>query len=141
MRDPLRRLKSLPWFPLLQNAALTILLATALDIALLLILFGLFRIWPEGTNLLVGGGMTQQLLQFTAAGGIGALSVILLERWFRHILLDGATLWASVGCLVLVLYLKGFLQPVPTLFVGLSYLQFVGLMLGLFSQGRTYWRW
>lgn len=140
MRNPLWRFKSLPWIPLLQNALLTVLLATVLDIALFFILGALFRAWPEGTSIVLQGGVVELLLLFAVAGGIGALAVILMERVFRSIMLDGAVLWALVGCLVLVLYLKRFL-PIPTLLVGISYVQFVGLLLGLFSQGRRHWRW
>jgi hypothetical protein len=45
-----------------------------------------------------------------------------------------------VGCLAVVLYVKSLL-PIPDFLVGISYIQFVGLLLGLFSQGRTHWRW
>jgi hypothetical protein len=140
MRDPLWRLKTLPWVPLIQNALLTVLLATLFDLALLLLLTGLINLWPDGSLLVLQGGIVQLLLQFMVAGGIGALAVILLERVFRGVVLDTATLWAMVGCLALVLYLKSFL-PLPTFLVGLSYVQFVGLILGLFSRGRSHWRW
>ena len=140
MRNPLWRLKSLPWIPLLQNALLTVLLATVLDIALVFILGTLINVWPEGTSLVFQGGVVQLLLQFAAGGGVGALAVILMERVFRQIILDAAVLWALVGGLVLVLFIKGIL-PIPTLLVDLSYIQFVGMLLGLFSQGRRHWRW
>jgi hypothetical protein len=140
MRNPLWRLKSLPWIPLLQNAGLTVLLATVLDVALWFILGALFRVWPEGTSLVLQGGIVQLLLVFAAAGGVGALAVILMERVFRQVILDAAVLWALVGCLVLVLFIKGLL-PIPSLLVGLSHVQFVGMLLGLFSQGRRHWRW
>lgn len=140
MRNPLWRLKSLPWIPLIQNALLTVLLATVLDIALVFLLRGLFSVWPQGTNAILQGGIVVLLLQFVAAGGIGALAVILMERVFRHVMLDTATLWALVGCLALVLFVKSLL-PMPILLVGLSYIQFVGMLLGLFSQGRSHWRW
>lgn len=140
MRNPLWRLKSLPWIPLLQNALLTVLLATVLDIALIFMLAALFNVWPEGSSIVLAGGIAQLLLQFAAAGGIGALAVVLMERLFRHVILDAAVLWALVGCLVLVLFIKNLL-PIPTWLVGLSYVQFVGMLLGLFSQGRRHWRW
>ncbi|MGD1860564.1 MAG: hypothetical protein ACFB0E_11410 [Leptolyngbyaceae cyanobacterium] len=140
MRDPLWRIKSLPWIPLFQNALLTVLIATVLDIVLLFALTALLAIWPEGASAIVQGGVVGLLLALLAAGGVGALAVILMERVFRHIILDGATLWALVGCLAVVLFVKSWL-PIPALFVGISYMQFVGMMLGLFSQGRSYWRW
>jgi len=140
MRDPLWRVKTLPWIPLIQNALLTVLLATVLDVALLFWVAGLSNVWPQGTSAALQGGLVGLLLQFMVAGGIGVLAVILMERVFRQVRLDAATLWALVGCLVLVLFVKSLL-PIPAFLVGLSYLQFVGLMLGLFSQGRSHWRW
>ncbi|MEM6519764.1 MAG: peptide chain release factor 1 [Cyanobacteria bacterium P01_C01_bin.70] len=140
MRDPLWRIKTLPWIPLFQNALLTVLIVTVLDIALLFALTALFEVWPEGTSAIAQGGVVGLLLALLAAGGVGALAVILMERVFRHIVLDGATLWALVGCLAIVLYVKSWL-PIPALLVGISYFQFIGMMLGLFSQGRSYWRW
>lgn len=140
MRDPLWRVKSLPWMLLIQNALLTVLLATGLDIALLFLVAGLSNAWPEGISAILQGGITGLLLELMVAGGVGALAVILMERIFRYVTLDAATLWALVGCLALVLLVKGLL-PIPEFLVGLSYIQFVGMMLGLFSQGRSHWRW
>lgn len=140
MRNPLWRLKTLPWIPLFQNALITVLLATVLDIALIFVVQTLFAVWPQGTSLVLSGGIVRLLLSFAAAGGIGALAIIMMERIFRHVLLDTAVLWALVGCMALVLWLKSLL-PIPSLLVGISYVQFVGMMMGLFSQGRRYWRW
>ncbi|MDB9525968.1 peptide chain release factor 1 [Oscillatoria sp. CS-180] len=139
MRNPFWRLKTLPWSPLIQNAALTVVLATVLDLILIFTLTLLLNIWPQGSLLLLQGGTVQILLAFLAAGGVGALAVILMERVFRNVLLDATTLWALIGCLTVVLFLKSLL-PIPALLVGLSYIQFVGLIFGLFSQGRGYWR-
>ena len=140
MRDPLWRVKSLPWIPLIQNALLTVLLATALDVALIFLLSAMLTVWSEGATALLQGGIVGLLLQVVAAGGIGALAVELMERFFQSVRLDGATLWALVGCLALVLWVKSLL-PIPSFLVGISYVQFVGLMLGLFSRGRSHWRW
>ena len=106
MRDPLWRVKTLPWIPLIQNALLTVLLATVLDVALLFWVAGLSNVWPQGTSAALQGGLVGLLLQFMVAGGIGVLAVILMERVFRQVRLDAATLWALVGCLVLVLFVK-----------------------------------
>lgn len=140
MRDPLWRLKTLPWITLLQNALLTVLVATLLDIALLAILTALLNSSPQAGGLaLLGGGVGFMLLLLVAASGVGALSVILMERVFPQVLPDAATLWALVGCLALVLFLHNVL-PIPAILVGFSRFQMVGLMMGLFAQGRPYWR-
>lgn len=140
MRDPLWRLKTLPWAILLQNALLTVLLATLLDMLLSLSLQGLIEVFPASRGLLDAGSLGWLLLSWLAAGGVGALAVILMERVFSQVVLDTATLWAMVPCLALALFVKGVL-PIPQLLVGFSYIQVVGVVLGVFSQGRSHWRY
>lgn len=141
MRNPLWRLKTLPWILLLQNALLTVVLATLLDILLLFVLSLLAGIGSSDTAFaLLGGGVGSTLLVLIAAGGMGALSIILMERFFRNVMPDGAILWALVACLALILYIRSFL-PIPFILIGFSQLQLVGMMLGLFAQGRRYWRY
>lgn len=137
MRNPLWRLRTLPWGTLFQNALLTTAIATLLDIAFLFLIQLLGR---QGVDFVIpGGGMGLMLLLLLVGGGIGALGVILMDRLFRQVFLDIATLWALVGCLAVVLFVKGLL-PVPAALVGISRLQLVGIILGLFAQGRAYWR-
>lgn len=138
MRNPFWRLKTLPWAILFQNALLTVFIATLLDIALFGFTVLLSNQFQQG-SLIPGGGVGVTLVVLVAAGGIGALSVILMERLFRRVILDTATLWALVACLGIVLFGKSFL-PVPTFLVSISRLQLIGIILGLFAQGRPYWR-
>ena len=141
MRNPLWRLKRLPWGILFQDALLTVALATCLDIAVQLLLVAIART-DLGTFRVItlpSGGLTFLLFGLVISGGIGALSVILMERFFRQVLLDAATLWALFVCLVLVLYLKTLL-PIPALLLARYHMSVVGLLLGLFAQGRGYWR-
>lgn len=140
MRDPLWRLKTLPWVTLLQNAALSVLIATAGD----LILVQLFLRLPAG--IADGGlsallGLLLLLLPFLAAVGLGALSVLLMEWLFRAVYLDTSTLWALVPCLALMLFLKGLVPALPTLMISFSYSQLVGVVLGIFFKGKRYWRY
>lgn len=135
MRDPLWRLKRLPWPILLQDASFTILIATALDNLLILALAF------SGGLALINLPLLNMLLPFAAAVGIGALAVVLMERIYRHILLDTAVLWALVPCLALVLILKSLIPQIPTLFVSLSYPQLVGMVLGIFLNSKRHWRY
>ncbi|HEY9738342.1 MAG TPA: hypothetical protein V6D06_18745 [Trichocoleus sp.] len=139
MRDPLRRLKTLPWAILLQNAALTVLIAAVLDFIFLLLLNQL------PTALLEGGfsvllNLLFLVLPVLAMAGVGALSVILMERFFQVVYLDTAVLWALVPCIGLMLFLKGLIPNLPEVLVGLSYSQIVGVVLGVFLKGKRYWR-
>ncbi len=138
MRNPFWQLKHLPWLTLVQCALLTIAIATGLDILLQLLLIQLAQVWPASGGI-AGGQFTALLLLLLTAGGIGALAVILMEVLFAKVFLNRGTLWALVGCLALVLWIKGFF-PIPTIFVSLSQLQLMGMVLGLFSKGRVYWR-
>lgn len=140
MRNPLWRLKTLPWITLLQNAFLTVLVATLLDIALLVFLSFIGSGFQSDGFRLLGGGVGGTLLVILVAGGVGALAVVLMERFFRQVILDTATLWALVGCLALILFLKSRIPVIPGFLVGFSQMQIVGVVLGLFAQGRTYWR-
>lgn len=140
MRNPIWRLKTLPWVTLLQNAALTVVLATVLDVGLLLLLGALWQVWPSVENLVLENALVGSGLALLAAAGIGALAVVLMERLFRWVRLDGGTLWALVGCLALLLFIKSQL-PIPSLLVGFSQPQIIALLVGLFTKGRSHWRW
>ncbi|MEO1095853.1 MAG: peptide chain release factor 1 [Cyanobacteria bacterium J06638_28] len=137
MRNPLWRLKTLPWIALLQNALLTVALATVLEFTLFFILTAISG--AQGSTVAIpGGGTGLLLLSLAVAGGIGALAVLLMERLFRNVILDSSVLWGLVGCLALVLFIKSLL--VPTFLVGVSRPQLIGLVFGLFAQGRSHWR-
>lgn len=134
MRDPLWRLKTLPWLVLLQAAALTVVVASLLDLLLAIALLNL----PQPPTFL--NGISGLLLVLLAAGGIGVLAVTVMETIFARVLLNQGVLWALLVCVALFLWLRQWV-PVPAVLVGLSYYQFVGMMVGLFSKGRRYWRY
>ena len=134
MRDPLQRLKYLPWLELFQAAALTTLIVTVLDIVLIQILL----ILPPQPSTFFAT-ILASLSIFAAAIGIGALAVYVMERFFRQIYINAAILWALVFCLALLLLIKSYLR-IPILLTGISYLQFIGMILGASLQGRRYWR-
>ncbi|HEY9876970.1 MAG TPA: hypothetical protein V6D29_00880 [Leptolyngbyaceae cyanobacterium] len=140
MRNPLWRLKTLPWLILLQNAALTVLIATVLDILLILALSSLSGL-GGGRALVPLLSILGVVLPILAGIGMGALAVLLMERFFRQVFLDTAVLWALTPCLALVLILKGLIPQVPDLVVALSYPTFVGIVLGVFVKGKRYWRY
>ena len=133
MRDPLQRLKYLPWLELFQVAALTTLLVTVLDLVLIQILVTAF---PQPS---VFFGPLGILLLFVSAIGIGALAVYLTERFFRQVHINAGILWALAFCLTLLLFIKTYLQ-IPTFLTGISYPQFIGVILGVSFKGRRYWR-
>lgn len=137
MADPLRRFKYLPWRSLLQVSGLTILIVIFLELllpagyrqsyALYSTLSTLYKP-PLGT-----------IINFATAVGVGAFAVYLLERFYKQLFIHTATLWALVLCLALVIFLKSLLPVVPLL-VGLNYLHLIGVIVGVFWKGRSYWR-
>ncbi|NJL45625.1 MAG: peptide chain release factor 1 [Leptolyngbyaceae cyanobacterium SM2_3_12] len=137
MRNPFWRLKSLPWVPLLQTALMVVVIATLADLVLIQLLNSLLPGIPGALmpliQLLLGA------LPLAAGFGMGALALVILERFFASIYLDRGVLWALVPCLALVLWLKGFL-PIPAAFVSINYGQIVGLLLGIFVTGKRHWR-
>ncbi|HEY9880285.1 MAG TPA: hypothetical protein V6D29_17650 [Leptolyngbyaceae cyanobacterium] len=140
MRNPLWRLKTLPWLILLQNAALTVLIATVLDILLILALSSLSGA-GAGSALVPLLSLLGVVLPILAGIGMGALAVLLMERFFRQVLLDTAVLWALTPCLALMLILKNLIPQLPSLLVALSYPTFVGIVLGVFVKGKRHWRY
>ena len=132
--DPFRSLKYLPWATLFQNAALTTLVASAIDILLMLgirqlVLFNVLRIQ-----------LLALIIFFLAAAAIGALGVWLMDRFFPQVYLNAGCMWALIGCLILTLWLKSLIPVIPSLFTKLDYNGVIGIVLGVFWQGRRYWR-
>ncbi|MBD2258176.1 peptide chain release factor 1 [Pseudanabaena sp. FACHB-2040] len=140
MRNPLWRLKTLPWVILLQNAALTILIATILD-------FLLLQAFSQLPSALLGGRLSAfftllfLVLPFLAMMGVGAMSVVLMEQVFRSVFLDAGILWALIACIGIVLFIRDVLPWDVSFLVGLSYTQIVGAALGVFFRGKRYWRY
>jgi hypothetical protein len=137
MTDPLRRLKYLPWRSLLQVSGIAVIIVIVLEFLLAL----------GYTNSSVIRSMLSMLfapplgilLILAAAVGVGVLAVYLLERLYQQVRINTASLWALVLCLALVLFVKSLL-PLPALLVNLSYIQLMGIVVGVFWKGRPYWQ-
>ena len=70
---------------------------------------------------------------------MGALAIVLTDSFFRQIILRADTIWALIGCVLLILLVKSWL-PIPALFLGFSYFSMMGIIVGAFTKGRRYWR-
>ncbi len=139
MSNPFRSLKYLPWRILLQSAAVTIAIATILDY---LILQSVILIAANSTisfprSLLV---YLQFLAPFAASYGIGALGLFITARFFREVLLSANTIWALIGCLILMYWISTLL-PVPHLLMFAETFNIVMIALGAFFSGKRYWRY
>lgn len=136
MRSPLERLKHLPWLVLFQVASLTAFGAVLLEYAVVLAA----AVPVVGQVLGILGSPTIALLTiFVIAMAVGALAVIILER-FQRISINVANLWALVACTALVLVLVQAIGLLPLGWVGMSYPQLIGVVLGVFLKGQPYWK-
>ena len=136
MNDPLRSLKLLPWRSLLKYAAITIAIATAFDLLLVLVLRYLVAL--QKMFFIILAPPLGIVIEIAIGLGIGALAVYLTERQ-REFMLNASTLWGLVACLILCLWLKSLL-PIPSFILNLSELSFIGIILGVFWKSRPYWR-
>ena len=132
-------MKYLPWRSLLQSAAVTVAIATVIDY---LLLQGLILIaqnatiaWPRTVL-----GYLNFLVPLAVAYGIGALSIVITERFFREILLRSNTIWALVGCVILFYWVRTLL-PVPGFFMRTDTFSIVAIALGAFFSSKRYWRY
>ncbi|MER3434433.1 MAG: peptide chain release factor 1 [Leptolyngbya sp. ERB_1_1] len=140
MFDPLRRLKYLPWAELLQVALVTIGFTILID----WLFFQVVRLPALRPTVAQFFNSSLSFLIFLgAAVGIGALSVAIMERWFRQIVITNSSLWALIPCVALWLWLRSFLPEsiFPQLLTpALSFESFMCIVLGVFWKGRPYWR-
>ena len=136
MKSPLERLKQLPWLILLQAALFTTLIVLGSEYLLL------FGAQVPAIAQLLGTLLSPALALITLFGvamGVGALGVLLLER-FNRILIDTGILWGLIACLALVLLIVQAIGLLPLGLAGMSYPQLIGIVLGVFLKGQAYWK-
>ena len=136
MSNFLRRLKLLPWREMLHSSALVNCIVVGLE---------LFLVWGSIQSevfwkifMLLFGSPLGILIPFAIAVGMGALAVYFLEYWQQHFLLNRASLWVLVLCVILGLVLKSFLR-IPDNLASLSETALIGVTVGVFWKGRPYW--
>ncbi|MBD1870785.1 peptide chain release factor 1 [Oculatella sp. FACHB-28] len=136
MSNPLRRLKFLPWLPLFQVAALATGLAFVVEI--LLIAGTQFSPIAETLEILFQPPLALFVL-LAAAVGLGALATLILERFHQRVVINTSVLWALILCVMVMLMARSLLQ-LPVLFLAPDYMTLMGVLLGVFWQGKAYWR-
>lgn len=138
MANPLDRLKRLPWIDLLLNALLTALCVTVAEFILVILIRAVTIV--AQVVIMVFNSPLGILVQFGISIGIGALAVILLERFFPQVRIDTGALWALIACLILAMIARTLL-PSPVILIKISQVSAVAMMLGVFWRGRRYWRY
>lgn len=135
MRNPLQRLRYLPWVPLLLIAAMALVIVFGVE--MLLDILVQVSDFEQVLQLLFTPPLG--LLMVVAIGaGVGAIAVWLLETIRPEIIINSGVLWALVGCLILVTFVRQLL-PLPSL-VTLDQSTLMGIIVGVFFTGRRYWR-
>lgn len=138
MRNPLQRLKYLPWLPLSLTAFATALI-TFVGETILGVGIEYSPVVRNASVLLFAPPLGLFTL-FALSFGIGALAVYWLERVYPQIVINTAILWALVLCVILAFFLKSLL-PLPVNLITPGQFVMVGMLVGIFWKGRRYWRW
>ncbi len=138
MANPLDRLKRLPWTELLLCGFLTALCVTIIEFILVILMRALTIVAQVVVGLLTSPFAI--LIQFAIGVGIGALAVILLERFFPQVRIDTGSLWALVACLILAMIIRTLI-PSPVTLIGIGQITAIAMLLGVFWRGRRYWRY
>ncbi|WP_009633286.1 hypothetical protein [Synechocystis sp. PCC 7509] len=143
MSNPLRQLKYLPWRSLFIIAGMTFVIVTTVE----WLLWMTYNQLDEGTQFtivrILAATLYSPLLSLFTVGaigvGVGALGVFLLERLEKRVFINAGILWALILCLIVGLIIRSYI-PIPALFTDVNQLQLVGMILGVFWQGKRYWR-
>ena len=143
MANPLRQLKYLPWTSLVIITGVTF----ASIIALEFLLWLTFNQLDEGMqstiiNVLAVTLYSPLVSLFTSSAigvGVGALAVFLLETIKKQVFINAGVLWALILCLIVGLIIRSYI-PIPAFLTNINQLQLVGMILGVFWQGKRYWR-
>ena len=138
MTNPFQSLKYLPWYTLLLSAGLTVLVTTALDV---LLFFAIMYV-PGAGRLLLGNAFLQLVITIAVPCALGGLAIFFTEQFFPQLRLNKETIWALIGCLLLILWLKTFLPMIPAILLpGINLITILLLAVGSFTAGRRYWRY
>jgi hypothetical protein len=131
-----RPLKYIPWLVLGQIAALAVLILVVFEG----LVWALVNQVPLVRNLLnvILTSPVNPLFFLAIAFAVGAIAVLLLERLRRDVIITAGNLWALVLCLLLLVALRSLLPIQPL--VGENETTLIGVIMGVFWQGRRYWR-
>lgn len=142
MSDPWQQFKALPWRSLVPTGLLVVLLAALFDTGLYYI-GGAVASVREALILLLQPPLVL-LVRLGLSIGLGMVAVIALEVWFNPAPIYSGTLWALFLCVLMASVFFSFfggtlgLRP---LFFPLTDVFLIGTAVGIFWQGRRYWRY
>ncbi|HEY9664057.1 MAG TPA: peptide chain release factor 1 [Allocoleopsis sp.] len=140
MRNPLQRLRYLPWLQLSMAALLTALVIAIVEYSLFMVAGQIPAI--GNVLLFLFSSPFVAILQFLLAIGVGAVAVISLDKLYPGMVINTAVLWALVPCVLLAIGLKSLLLEgsMGGGLVSLNEISLFGMIVGIFWKGRPYWR-
>lgn len=142
MSDPWQQFKALPWQSLLPTGLLVALIAALFDTGLYYV--GNAAGAVREVLLILLQPPLSLLVQLGMSIALGMLAVLCLEVWFNPAPLYSGTLWGLLLCVVLASLGLSFLGPplgLRSLFFPLTEVFLIGTAIGIFWQGRRYWRY
>lgn len=137
MNKFIQRFKNLPWMALWQSVTLTYLIVA---IAEVLMIWGITQSLALRKMIKILYAQPLDLLILFGVGvGVGALAIYLIEIRPPKIFLNTTCLWVLFLCLLVTLLIYKSIFP-PVLLLSTSQITIMGILMGLFWKGRTYWR-
>ncbi len=142
MSNPWQQFKALPWRSLLPTGLLVALIAVLFDTGLYYI--GSAAVPVREVLIILLQPPLGLLVRFGMSVALGLLAVRCLEVWFNPAPIYGGTLWGLFLCLLLASVglsaFSGF-WGLRSIFFPLSEIFLIGTAIGIFWQGRRYWRY
>lgn len=142
MSDPWQQFKALPWRSLVPTGLLVAVIAVLFDTGLYYIAGTVVAV-REVLIILLQPPL-DLLVRLGLSIGLGMVAVVCLEVWFNPAPIYSGTLWALFLCVLVASVLLNFfsstlgLRPV---FFPLTEVFLIGTAVGIFWQGRRYWRY
>jgi hypothetical protein len=134
--NPWWHLKHLPWRSLILTSGITVLCVLVLEVVLALAAAYVPGVGPL-LEMLFSSGLGN-LTQIGVAMGIGAGAVLCLEACDRASITT-RSLWGLILCLAIAFLLRKLVPTLPWL-MDIGYVPLVGIVLGVFWKGGSYWR-
>ncbi|RMH66037.1 MAG: hypothetical protein D6676_06320 [Cyanobacteria bacterium J003] len=142
MSDPWQQFKALPWRSLVPTGLLVALLAALFDTGLYYIAAAVTAV-REALIILLQPPLVL-LVRLGLSIGLGMVAVIFLEVWFNPAPIYSGTLWALFLCVLVGSMFLSFLGStfgLRPLFFPVTDVFLIGTAVGIFWQGRRYWRY
>ncbi|WP_448525522.1 hypothetical protein [Parathermosynechococcus lividus] len=142
MSDPWHQFKALPWRSLIPTGLLVALIAALFDTGLYYI--GSASLFMREVLIILLQPPLSLLVQLGMSIALGMLAVLCLEIWFNPAPIYGGTLWGLFLCLLLASLGFSFfssLLGLRSVFFPITEVFLIGTAMGIFWQGRRYWRY